>query len=175
MSDDKPKPDAGTEQGQPDQPPADHVPAGEPQPEDESQDVPPPDNEAPEEQPPDHVPLDQPPPDHVPPETEASPQTRSNIVEHLTSRTAWLRVLFMVLFVAIWSITRLVVGVVMVLQVLFLLIGGKRNARLAAFGQSLATYTYELVAYLTFASEDQPFPFSDWPSNAPLSNKPDSE
>ena len=72
----------------------------------------------------------------------------------------------MVLFVALWSITRLVVFAVIILQVLFLMLGGKRNARLAGFGASLAVYSYELVAFLTFASEEQPFPFRDWPDGS---------
>ena len=38
---------------------------------------------------------------------------------------------------------------------------------LAGFGQSLATYTYQIVMYLTFNTEEQPFPFADWPSGPP--------
>ena len=103
----------------------------------------------------------------MPPESESESRSREGgIGEHLSSRDSWLRLLFMVLFVALWSITRLVVFAVIILQVLFLLFSGKRNERLAGFGASLAIYSYELVAYLTFASEDQPFPFSDWPDGS---------
>ncbi len=114
--------------------------------------------------PPDHVP-----PDHVPPENEASepeaePQDRNGgVAENLLSRSSWLRVLFMVLFIAIWGISRFIIFAVIILQVLFLLFTGGRNDRLALFGQSLAVYSQQLVAYLTFASEDQPFPFNEWP------------
>ena len=115
----------------------------------------------------DHVPPDEPPRDHAPPEPDGESRSREGgIAEHLSSRDSWLRLLFMVLFVALWSITRLVVLAVIILQVLFLLFSGKRNARLAGFGASLAVYSYELVAYLTFASEEQPFPFSDWPDGS---------
>ena len=142
---------------------------------------PPPEESPPEEDPPnqpplDHVPPDESPPDHVPPKSQDEPRVRaSRIAERLLSRTAWLRLLFMVLFVALWGISRLVIIAVMVIQVLFLLFGGERNARLAAFGQSLAAYSYELVAYLTFASEDQPFPLSDWPGGSTSSDQPESE
>ena len=81
----------------------------------------------------------------------------------------------MVLFVALWSITRLVVLAVVILQVLFLLFSGGRNERLAGFGESLAVYSYQLVAYLTFASEEQPFPFSDWPDGSVSSEQADEE
>ena len=111
----------------------------------------------------------------MPRESGSESRTRQNgIGEHLTSRASWLRLLFMVLFFALWSITRLVVLAVVILQVLFLLLSGARNERLAGFGASLAVYSYELVAYLTFASEDQPFPFSDWPDGS-VSSDGDAE
>ena len=114
--------------------------------------------------PPDHVP-----PDHVSPENgspgseEELHERDGGVAENLTSRSAWLRILFIVLFIAIWGISKLVILAVIVLQVLFLLVAGERNKRLAHFGGSLASYSRQLVAYLTFASEDQPFPFSEWP------------
>ena len=132
---------------------------------------------APADQPPlDHVPPNEPPPDHAAPESDGTAEARKNgIAEHLTSRTSWLRLLYMVLFIALWSITRLVVLAVVILQVLFLLFSGERNERLAGFGASLAVYSYELVAYLTFASEEQPFPFSDWPGGSISSSEGEAE
>lgn len=173
MSDAKSPPDGGKKDAAPpDRPPPDHPLPDQPLPDQPPPDAPPPD-EPPPEQPPadqpplDHVPPDEPPRDHVPPESESESRSREGgIGEHLSSRDSWLRLLFMVLFVALWSITRLVVFAVILLQVLFLLFSGKRNERLAGFGASLAIYSYELVAYLTFASEDQPFPFSDWPDGS---------
>ena len=180
MSDAKHPPDAGPQDTAPadkspgDRPPLDHAP-----PDDPSPDQPPPDRPS-QEHPPSGEPAshqrasDEPPLDHVhaPPDSDNEPETREDgIAEHLTSRDSWLRLLFMVLFVALWSITRLVVFAVIVLQVLFLMFSGKRNERLAGFGASLATYSYELVAFLTFASEEQPFPFSDWPDGSVAADK----
>lgn len=192
MSDAKSPPDAGSQDSAPPDksssngPPLDHAP-----PDDPSPDQPPPDRpsqdhphtgepashqRASDEPPLDHVPPDEPPLDHVPPDSNNKPETREGgIGEHLTSRDSWLRLLFMVLFVALWSITRLVVFAVIILQILFLLFSGKRNERLAGFGASLAIYSYELVAYLTFASEEQPFPFSDWPDGSAPAEQTDAE
>jgi hypothetical protein len=48
--------------------------------------------------------------------------------------------------------------------VLYVLITGSPNVPLIAFGKSLATYTYQIVLYLTFNSDVRPFPFdADWP------------
>ena len=132
---------------------------------------------APSDQPPlDHVPPDEQSPDDEAQESTSGTEARENgIAEHLTSRASWLRLLYMVLFVALWSITRLVVLAVVILQVLSLLFSGGRNERLAGFGESLAVYSYQLVAYLTFASEEQPFPFSDWPDGSVSSAQADEE
>ena len=111
VSDAKPPPDEGPQDSvSPDQPSSDQPPL-------------------------DHVPADEPPQDHVPPESSEEPRARENgIGEHLKSPDAWLRLLFMILFIVLWFISRFVVFAVMGLQVLFLLFSGKRNARLAAFG-----------------------------------------
>lgn len=182
MSDAKSPPDGEPKDSTPpDRPPPDHPVPEQPVADQPPPDSPPPDKPTPElpspDQPPlDHVPPDDPPRDHVPPESGSESRTRQNgIAERLTSRASWLRLLFMVLFFALWSITRLVVLAVVILQVLFLLLSGARNERLAGFGASLAVYSYELVAYLTFASEDQPFPFSDWPDGSVSSNDEDAE
>ena len=94
--------------------------------------------------------------------------TETSLQENLKARSTWLRLFFMLLFFALWGISRVVVLAVVVLIFFWVLIGGKTNARLAAFGQSLATYTYQIVLYLTFSTEEQPFPFSDWPAGPPV-------
>jgi hypothetical protein len=40
------------------------------------------------------------------------------------------------------------------------------QANLLAFGSSLAEYVRQIVAYLTFNTEEKPFPFGEWPSEA---------
>ena len=192
MSDAKPPPDeesrdsASADPSPSDRPPLDHVPADKPPADHVTPDEPSRDHVPPDEPPRGHTTRDEPPLDHVPPEEpardraapESNGESRSReggIGEHLTSRDSWLRLLFMVLFIALWSITRFVVFAVVILQALFLLFSGKRNARLAGFGASLAVYSYELVAYLTFASERQPFPFSDWPDGTIPAEEADAE
>ena len=126
----------------------------------------------------DRPPLDHVPPEESPPEDDSpepqdarSGDAATRVVEHLKSPSAWMRLLYMVLFFVLWWIARFAVIAVMLLQVLFLLFGGARNDRLATFGEGLAGYVHELVAFLTFASEKQPFPFSDWPGKNPLADK----
>jgi len=112
-----------------------------------------------EEQPRDHVPGDD-------PDLDAKPERRE-FEEHIKSRTTWLRLVFMVIFVFLYGISRFVIGAVVVLQFLWVLFTGETNDRLKSLGQSLATYTYQIILYLTYNTDSRPFPFDDdWPSGS---------
>jgi hypothetical protein len=93
--------------------------------------------------------------------------TENSLQENLKAPSTWLRLLFMVLFLVLWGISRVVVLAVVVLQFLWVLTRGETNPQLTGFGQSLATYTYQIVLYLTFSTEERPFPFADWPTGPP--------
>jgi hypothetical protein len=74
----------------------------------------------------------------------------------------------MAVFVAIYMITRIVFGALVVFQFLWVLFTAETNQQLTGLGQSLATYTYQIMRYLSFNSDDKPFPFSaEWPTGAP--------
>ena len=56
-------------------------------------------------------------------------------------------------------------SVVVVLGFLMVLFTGEVNRELRGVGQSIATYIYENIRYLTFNSDQRPFPFGgEWPS-----------
>ncbi len=90
------------------------------------------------------------------------------MVEELTSepsrRATWIRVLYVILFTLIYSVTEIVIVAVVVVQFGFVLISGDRNQKLLDFGADLSKFIYQILQYVTFNSEDKPFPFSDWPS-----------
>lgn len=88
------------------------------------------------------------------------------IKENIKSQDTWLRLLFMVIYGAILWITTVVLGFVVVFQFLTVLFTRETQKNLLEFGASLAEYLRQIVAYLTFNSEDKPFPFGDWPSTA---------
>ncbi|MDH3420169.1 MAG: DUF4389 domain-containing protein [Gammaproteobacteria bacterium] len=110
-----------------------------------------------------------PPPDHVvddEPRPEDEPRD-ARLEENIKSRSTWLRLLFMILFIALWSISRILVLAVVVVQFFWVLLTGDTNQRLLALGGSLATYSYQIISYLTYNTEEQPFPFTDWPQGPP--------
>ena len=93
----------------------------------------------------------------------------SRLEQNVKSRSTWMRLLYMLIFGLLYAVSRVVVFAVVILQALWLLFTGEPNPRLTAAGQSLATYTYQLVCYLSFASDTRPFPIDeDWPSATPL-------
>jgi hypothetical protein len=85
--------------------------------------------------------------------------------DNLKSRSTWMRLLFMLVIVVFYAVSRLVVATVVIVQFFHVLFTGQTNSRLKEFGQSLSTYTYQMLRYLTFNTEQRPFPFdTDWPS-----------
>ena len=76
----------------------------------------------------------------------------------------WLRGLVMLLMGLAYQVMGTVVLIVTIIQFVIRLLSGAPNARLLSFGRSLGRYLQQIVAYLTFASEEIPFPFNDWPS-----------
>ena len=92
-------------------------------------------------------------------------QEGTSLKENLKSQSTWLRLFFMLVMVLLYSVSRLVVSAVVVLQFFWVLFTGETNKRLGNLGQALATYTYQIICYLTFNTEQRPFPFdSDWPT-----------
>lgn len=69
----------------------------------------------------------------------------------------------MLLFAVIYNIAEMVVTLVAVFQFLATLFTGSPNQRLLSFGETLSRYFYHVMRFLTFASDDRPFPFRDWP------------
>lgn len=88
--------------------------------------------------------------------------------QHVQDSSAWMRLLFMLLFAAVFSVAEAVLTAVVAFQFLFVLFTGRKNGRVLSFGSSLAAYVYQVFSYLTYNSEDRPFPFADWPGDSPL-------
>lgn len=86
----------------------------------------------------------------------------SNIIKQ--SSTVWQRGLYMLLFAFLLGMAKFVVFTVVMLQFLFVLLTGSANTQLLTLGQSLSHYIYQIILFLTFNSEDRPYPFSDWPA-----------
>lgn len=78
-------------------------------------------------------------------------------------RKLWVRALLMLLMCVAFQIAVWVLVAVAVLQLGFALFTDQPNPRLQAFGRSVGRYLGQIAAFESFATEDLPFPFSDWP------------
>ena len=87
--------------------------------------------------------------------------------DNLTSRNTWIRVVYMILFAVIFNIVEFVIAVVAVVQFLSTLFTGKVNQQLQALGQSVGAYVNEITQFLTYHTDDKPYPFAPWPKAAP--------
>jgi hypothetical protein len=79
-------------------------------------------------------------------------------------RNIWMRGLFMVLTMLAVHVCGTVLFIVTAIQFIMMLLNETPNPRLTTFGRSLGGYLQQGANFLTFATEDIPFPFSDWPS-----------
>lgn len=86
---------------------------------------------------------------------------------NLTSSSTWGRGLFMLLFAVLWSLAEIILTAVAVFQFGSCLLTGSANRRLLNFAQGLATYIYQIALYVTFRTEERPYPFDVWPKGAP--------
>ncbi len=89
------------------------------------------------------------------------------IEENIKSKATWTRLLFMVISYILVSIASFVGTFVVILGFLWLLVTGEVNQQIRQVGQSIAAYVYEIVRYLTFNTDQRPFPLGgDWPSGS---------
>lgn len=83
--------------------------------------------------------------------------------DNLSDENTWLRLLFMILFAVVLALSDLLLAAVVIVQFGFVLLGGRRNRQLLDFGADLARFRYHTVRYLTYNTEERPWPFSPWP------------
>ncbi|CAK0761109.1 hypothetical protein CCP3SC1_340020 [Gammaproteobacteria bacterium] len=87
---------------------------------------------------------------------------KSRVSDPYVTRRAAYMLVFIVLFTAIADT---LLPAIMLVQFVHLLVTGRRNRQLIWVGKVLTDYTSAVLRYLTFAGEDKPFPFGEWPSS----------
>lgn len=90
-----------------------------------------------------------------------------DLKQNLTASETWIRGFFILLFVFLLVIARMVTGAVVVIQFLFTVFSGRANENLRYFGASLASFIYQTLLFVTYNSDDKPFPFTPWPTQPP--------
>jgi len=87
----------------------------------------------------------------------------NELTSNIKSKNVWLRGFFMLLFAAFYSVSGMVLSVVAVFQFGCTLFTGKPNDNATRFGSCVGQYIYQITRFVTFNTEQKPFPFSPWP------------
>ncbi|MDH2436087.1 DUF4389 domain-containing protein [Pokkaliibacter sp. MBI-7] len=88
---------------------------------------------------------------------------KSSFFGRLFSEENMIRTVYMIFFVFLLKLAVLATFVVIVLQWLVRLIIGESSRALLEWGYSLREFIGQAFAFLTYHSEEKPFPFSSWP------------
>ncbi|QBQ53456.1 DUF4389 domain-containing protein [Nitrosococcus wardiae] len=107
-------------------------------------------------------------------------QEATNVAQNLKNPTFWKRLLFMMLFAVAYTLAEFAVWAAIIFLIFYNLFTGGSNERAVTFGRQASAYIYHLLLYLTYNTEERPFPFSDWPKpesmptglGRPLTSKP---
>jgi hypothetical protein len=79
-------------------------------------------------------------------------------------RSIWLRGVLMILMAIAFHISGTLLALGAIIQFVLALLSETPNARLIAFGQSVGLYLSQIAEFVSFGTEEVPFPFNAWPS-----------
>ena len=91
---------------------------------------------------------------------------KSETKQNLQDKNIWMRILYMLLFVLAYTAAEFVLGVVVLVQIIITLFKGSNNENLKNFGKQISLYVYDVFCFLTFNTEEMPFPFTTWPDES---------
>ena len=75
----------------------------------------------------------------------------------------WIRGLFIIIYAIIFYMLYWVVWLVVVFQFVMKVLLGKLNPQLMNFSAGLTRYALQILRYVTFQSEERPWPVGPWP------------
>lgn len=84
--------------------------------------------------------------------------------QKLSVKEKWFRLIFMALYACLVNwVALFIIWIIAAFQFLYTLFVGKPNQTLLPFGASLSEYIKQIMLYLTYGTEEKPFPFRPWP------------
>jgi hypothetical protein len=86
-------------------------------------------------------------------------------------RRWWVRALTMLLMAAAFHLAATVLLGLALLQLVLFLATDTPNDRVRGFGTGVGRYLAQIADFVTFVTEEAPFPFSDWPSDLPVAGR----
>ena len=102
----------------------------------------------------------------------------NDVKKNLLSRDLWLRIMYMIIFYIVSKIVWMLITLIAVVQIVSSLLSGKVIVPVWEFSHGLNRYILKIIDFITFRSEEKPFPFSEWPQGSQhreVSNTHDDE
>lgn len=90
--------------------------------------------------------------------------------DNLLDGQIWLRLLLIIGFWLVRVLVVWVIGAISVVQFLVVLVTAERNERLRSAGAMCGSYHLQITDYVTFVTDEKPFPFSDFPDESRTSD-----
>ena len=87
------------------------------------------------------------------------------VQENIKNKDTWVRGLFIVVFGVIFYALYLLLWLLIVFQFLTKVFTGELNQNLMEFSQALTRFAQQVLHYMTFQTEERPWPFSPWPGS----------
>ncbi len=91
----------------------------------------------------------------------------SDVKDNIKKQSTWMRGLYMLLFTIFYTLAEILLFTIVVFQFVLKLLSGDTNERLRKLGQQISTYIYQILQFMSFNSEQHPYPFGGWPKGEP--------
>ncbi|HUL11379.1 MAG TPA: DUF4389 domain-containing protein [Methylococcaceae bacterium] len=88
------------------------------------------------------------------------------IFDNQVPTNAFVRLLFMILFFALFGAVRFMVWALVLFQFLTHLFTGRVNRRALQWGEALSNWIHRMMLFMTYNTERMPFPFSSFGADA---------
>lgn len=88
-----------------------------------------------------------------------------NLKSSLLVADRWIRLLFMILFAIVNYFVQIVSWLIAIVQFIVTIVTGKPNQNLLSFSEGLSGFSFHILKYLMYVTDEKPYPFNSWPSS----------
>ncbi len=98
-----------------------------------------------------------------------------DIKNNVKNTDTWLRGLFILIFGVIFYFLYGLIWLLVIFQFVTKVITGGLNSNLEQFSTRMTCYAMQILNYITYQSEERPFPFSPFPEGNVEAQQPEAE
>ncbi len=98
-----------------------------------------------------------------------------DIKDSAKNTDTWLRGLFILVFGVIFYFLYGLIWLLVIFQFITKVLTGELNNNLSQFSTKMTSYAMQILNYITYQSEERPFPFSPFPEQNIEAKRPEAE